>query len=79
MVLEAVACKHCGQTKHIKLHRRTGYGTTRAGVQRYRALTAAEPLRFLWVKQGLAYNFCHIFHPDEPQRKPGELVCSERH
>jgi transposase-like protein len=31
MVLEAVACKHCGQTKHVKR-----YGTTRAGTQRYR-------------------------------------------
>ena len=36
MVLEAVVCKHCGQTKHVKPHRRTGYGTTRAGTQRYR-------------------------------------------
>jgi transposase-like protein len=31
MVLEAVACKHCGQTQHVKR-----YGTTRAGTQRYR-------------------------------------------
>ena len=25
MVLEAVACKHCGQTQQVKPHRRTGY------------------------------------------------------
>ena len=31
MVLEAVSCKHCGQTQHVKR-----YGTTRAGTQRYR-------------------------------------------
>ena len=31
MVLEAVICKHCGQTQHVKR-----YGTTRAGTQRYR-------------------------------------------
>ncbi len=31
MVLEAVACKHCGQTQQVKR-----YGTTRAGTQRYR-------------------------------------------
>ena len=36
MVLEAVACKHCGQTQQVKPHRRTGYGTTRGGTQRYR-------------------------------------------
>jgi transposase-like protein len=36
MVLEAVVCKHCGQIKQVKPHRRTGYGTTRAGIQRYR-------------------------------------------
>ena len=36
MVLEAIACKHCGQTQQVKPHRRTGYGTTRAGTQRYR-------------------------------------------
>ncbi|MBC3788859.1 transposase-like protein [Spirosoma sp. LMG 31448] len=26
-------------------------------------LRALEPGRFLWFKQGLAYNFCHIFCP----------------
>ena len=31
MVLEAVACKHCGQTQQVKR-----YGTTRSGTQRYR-------------------------------------------
>ena len=31
MVLEAVACKHCGQTQQVKR-----YGATRAGTQRYR-------------------------------------------
>lgn len=31
MVLEAVLCKHCGQTQHVKR-----YGTTRAGTQPYR-------------------------------------------
>lgn len=31
MVLEAVACKHCGLTQQVKR-----YGTTRAGTQRYR-------------------------------------------
>lgn len=31
MVLAAVACKHCGQTQHVKR-----YGTTRSGTQRYR-------------------------------------------
>ena len=31
MVLEAVACKHCGQTQQVKR-----YGTTPAGTQRYR-------------------------------------------
>ncbi|WP_084757814.1 IS1-like element transposase [Spirosoma luteum] len=31
MVLEAVACKHCGQTQQVKR-----YSTTRAGTQRYR-------------------------------------------
>lgn len=31
MVLEAVICKHCGQTQQVKR-----YGTTRAGTQRYR-------------------------------------------
>ena len=31
MVLEAVACKHCGQTQQVKR-----YGTTRGGTQRYR-------------------------------------------
>ena len=36
MVLEAVICKHCGPTQQVKPHRRTGYGTTRAGTQRYR-------------------------------------------
>ena len=30
MVLEAVSCRHCGQTQHVKR-----YGITRAGVQRY--------------------------------------------
>ncbi|WP_449448546.1 IS1/IS1595 family N-terminal zinc-binding domain-containing protein [Spirosoma pollinicola] len=30
MVFEAVSCKHCGQTQHVKR-----YGTTRAGTQRY--------------------------------------------
>ena len=36
MVLEAVACKHCGQTQEVKPHRRTGYGITPTGTQRYR-------------------------------------------
>ena len=36
MVLEAIACKHCGQTQQVKLHRRTGYDTTCGGTQRYR-------------------------------------------
>ena len=31
MVLEAVPCKHCGQTQQVKR-----YGTTRSGTQRYR-------------------------------------------
>ena len=31
MVLEAVVCKLCGQTQHVKR-----YGTTRGGTQRYR-------------------------------------------
>ncbi len=31
MVLEAVPCKHCGQTQQVKR-----YGTTRRGAQRYR-------------------------------------------
>ncbi|WP_394353889.1 IS1-like element transposase [Spirosoma taeanense] len=31
MVLEAVICKHCGQTQQVKR-----YGSTRAGTQRYR-------------------------------------------
>jgi transposase-like protein len=31
MVLEALACKHCGQTQQVKR-----YGTTPAGTQRYR-------------------------------------------
>ena len=31
MVLEAVACKHCGQTQQVRR-----YGTTRGGTQRYR-------------------------------------------
>ena len=34
----------------------------------------AHPRRFLWVKQGLAYNFCHIFPPAEPPHRPGELA-----
>ena len=38
-----------------------------------------QPHRFLWIKQGLAHNFCHIFHLDEPPRKPGESVCCEPH
>ena len=31
MVLEAISCKHCGQTQQVKR-----YGTTRSGIQRYR-------------------------------------------
>ncbi|WP_449448524.1 IS1/IS1595 family N-terminal zinc-binding domain-containing protein [Spirosoma aerolatum] len=31
MLLEAIACKHCGQTQHVKR-----YDTTRSGTQRYR-------------------------------------------
>lgn len=31
MVLEAVSCKHCEQTQHVKR-----YDTTRAGTQRFR-------------------------------------------
>ena len=31
MVLEAVPCKHCGQTQQVKR-----YGNTRSGTQRYR-------------------------------------------
>ena len=37
MVLEAVACKHCGQTQHVKR-----YGTTRAGTQRYRCFDCSR-------------------------------------
>ena len=36
------------------------------------------PHRFLWVMQGLVHNFCHIFHPDERPRKPGESACYDR-
>ena len=31
-----------------------------------------QPHRFLWIKQGLAHNFCHIFYLGERLRKPGE-------
>ena len=37
MVLEAVSCKHCGQTQHVKR-----YGTTRAGTQRYRCFDCSR-------------------------------------
>ncbi|MDB5240432.1 MAG: hypothetical protein JWP57_1057 [Spirosoma sp.] len=42
MVFEAVVCKQCGQTRQVKLHRRTGYGTTRAGTQRYRCYDCGQ-------------------------------------
>ncbi|SFF07992.1 IS1-like element transposase [Spirosoma endophyticum] len=42
MVLEAVVCKHCGQTKQVKR-----YETTRTGIQRYRCYDCGRT--FVWT------------------------------
>ncbi|WP_449448545.1 transposase-like zinc-binding domain-containing protein [Spirosoma pollinicola] len=50
MVLEAVSCKHCGQTQHVKR-----YGTTRAGTQRYRCFDCRRTAR----RPGFVQTYTH--------------------
>ncbi len=50
MVLEAVSCKHCGQTQHVKR-----YGTTRAGIQRYRCFDCGRTAR----RPGFVQTYTH--------------------
>ena len=47
-----------------------GLGRSRVRVKGFTVLP--KPHRFLWIKQGLAHNFCHIFYLGEQWHKLGE-------
>ena len=70
MVLEAVSCKHCGKTQHVKR-----YGTTRAGTQRYRCFNCGRTAR----RPGFVQTYTHrardpLVKQRITARRPGQMV-----